>query len=104
MQHEQSATGKNCNIQIVKNTGKETGEEYKTKTLQRVKVQHEIVQYIKRFQHEKKCNMKRLQHKKVPHGNGVVWKKCNKKRVKKEQSAIWKKKIATVKYKKSAQE
>ena len=49
-----------------------TGEEYKTKTLQRVKVQHEIVQYIKRVQHVKKFNMKRLQYKKVQHGNGAV--------------------------------
>ena len=30
-----------------------------------LKVQHEIVQYIKRVQHEKKCNMKRLLYKKV---------------------------------------
>ena len=49
-----------------------TREECKTKTLQRVKEQHEIEQYIKRVQHEKKCNMKRLLHKKVQHGNGAV--------------------------------
>ena len=47
-------------------------EECKTKTLESVKVQHVIVQYIKRVQHEKKCNMKKLLHKKVQHGNGVV--------------------------------
>ena len=29
-----------------------TGEECKTKTLQRVKMQHEIYQFIKRVQHE----------------------------------------------------
>ena len=33
-----------------------TGEECKRKTLQRVKVQHEILQYIKRVQREKKGN------------------------------------------------
>ena len=41
--HEQSAT-------YAKSS---TGEVCKTKTLQRVKVQHETVQYIKRVQHEK---------------------------------------------------
>ena len=30
------------------------------------------VQYVKRVQHEKKCNMKRLLHRKVQHGNGAV--------------------------------
>ena len=29
-----------------------------------------------------KCNMKRLLHKKVQHGNGAVWKKCNMKKFK----------------------
>ena len=42
------------------------------KTLQRVKVQHEIVQYIKRVQQEKdyytkKCNMEMVQYKKGQH-------------------------------------
>ena len=59
-----------------------TGEECKMKTLQRVKVQHEIVQYIKRVQHEKQCNMKRLPYKKVHHGNRAVRKKCNLKKCK----------------------
>ena len=49
-----------------------TGEECKMKTLQRVKVQHEIVQYIKRVQQEKdyytkKCNMEMVQYKKGQH-------------------------------------
>ena len=34
-----------------------TGEESKTKTLQRLKVQDETVQHINRVQHEKKFNM-----------------------------------------------
>ena len=59
MQHAQSATG----------------EESKTKTLQRVKVQHQIVQYIKRVQHEN------ITTQKVEHANGAIWKKCNMKRV-----------------------
>ena len=57
-----------------------TGAECKTKTLQRVKVKHEIEQYIKRVQHEDKvhekittqksatcnwCNMKTVQHEKI---------------------------------------
>ena len=44
----------------VQNAKSAKGEECKTKTLQRVKVQHEIVQYINRVQHEKKSNMKRF--------------------------------------------
>ena len=43
LQHEKSGTGKEC----------------KTKTLPRVKVQHEIVQYMEGVQHEKKCNMRK---------------------------------------------
>ena len=58
-----------------------TGKECKTKTLQRVRVQHEMVQYIKRVQHEKKCNMKSLLQKKLQYRNDVVCKKCGKKRV-----------------------
>ena len=42
MQHEQNITGKQD--KIVKNA---TEEECKTKRLQHVKAQHEIVQYIK---------------------------------------------------------
>ena len=45
MRHEQSETGKNC-VTLKKKSP--TGEEGKTKTLQQVKVQHEIMQYIKR--------------------------------------------------------
>ena len=62
VQHEQSAT------QYA------TGEESKMETLLRVKVQHELVQYIKRVQYEKKFNMKRLLHKRLllQHGNGEV--------------------------------
>ena len=57
----------------IQHTKSARGEESKTKTLQRVKVQHEIVRYIKRVQHKKvqlemvqyeKCNMKRVQHEK----------------------------------------
>ena len=44
-----------------------TGEECKTKTLQHVKMQHEIVQYIKRVQHEKKFSIEMLQYEKVQH-------------------------------------
>ena len=61
MQHEQSATRK---LQHAKSA---TGEECKMKTLQYVKVQHEIVQHIKRV-----CYMKRLLQKKRQHGNGAV--------------------------------
>ena len=75
VQHEQSAT------QYA------TGEESKTETLLRVKVQHELVQYIKRVQYEKKFNMKRLLHKRLllQHGNGEVWKKQHYKK-----NATWK--------------
>ena len=62
VQHEQSAT------QYA------TGEESKTETSLRVKVQHELVQYVKRVEHEKKSNVKRLLHKRLllQHGNGEV--------------------------------
>ena len=61
-----------------------TGEECKTKTLERVKVQHEIEQFIKRMQLEKKCNMKTLIYKKVQHG--AVWKWCSVEMVQCEKS------------------
>ena len=56
----------------VQNAKGAKGEECKTKTLQRVKVQHEIVQYINRVQHEKKVKHEKILHKKVQHGNGAV--------------------------------
>ena len=65
----------------VQNAKGAKGEECKTKTLQRVKVQHEIVQYINRVQHEKKKQHEKILHKKVQRGNRAVWKKCNIKRV-----------------------
>ena len=49
-----------------------TEEESKMRTLQHVKVRHDIEQYLKRVPHEEKCNMKRLRHKNVQHGNGAV--------------------------------
>ena len=60
------------------------------KTLQRVKVQHEIVQYIKRVQHEKKCNMKRLLHKNcnvemVQYEESAAQKECHMKKVQHEK-------------------
>ena len=65
-------------------------EECKAKTLQRVKVQHEMVQYIKRVLHEKKCNMKRRLHKKVQYEDYtkmkiVQYEKCNMKKVQREK-------------------
>ena len=42
------------------------GDKCKTKTLQLVKVQHEIEQYRQTVPHEKKCNMKRLLYIIVP--------------------------------------
>ena len=47
-----SATRTKCKGKKVQYAKSATGEECKSKTLQRVKVQHEIVQYIKRVQHE----------------------------------------------------
>ena len=47
-----SATWKKINRIKLQHAKSATGEECKTKTLQRLKVQHEIVQYIKRVQHE----------------------------------------------------
>ena len=47
-----SATWK-CNRKKLQHAKSATGEEYKTRTLQRVKVQHEIVHNINGMQHEK---------------------------------------------------
>ena len=68
---------KKCNMKKVQQEKSQhaksvTEEECKTKTFKRVTVQHEIVQYIKRMQYEKKSNMKRLLHKKVQYGNDAV--------------------------------
>ena len=52
----------------------EKREEYKTEKLQRVKVQHEIVQYTKGVQHEKIFTQKSV--------NNAVWEKCNMKKYK----------------------
>ena len=35
-------------------------------------MQHEIVQYIKREQHEKKYNMKKITTQKMQQGNGAI--------------------------------
>ena len=52
-----------CSRKKLQHPKRATGEECKTKTLQRMKVPHKIEQYIKRVQHKKKCNTKRLLHK-----------------------------------------
>ena len=73
------------------------GYKYKTKILQRVKVQHEIEQYRKTVPHEKTCNMKRLLYKIVPQRSI--------KKVQHEKKDNMKKmKIVPVKQGKSAQE
>ena len=57
-----SATRTKCKGKKVQYAKSATGEECKSKTLHRVKVKHEIVQYIKRVQHEKKCKIKIVQY------------------------------------------
>ena len=52
-----------------------TGAECKTKRLQRVKVKHEIEQYIKRVQHEDK-----VQHEKVATQKSATCNWCNMKK------------------------
>ena len=54
-----------CNRKKSQNAKSATGEECKTKTLQGVKVQHEIVKYIKR-------RKKKSTRKKEQHGNDAV--------------------------------
>ena len=64
-----------------------TAKECKSKILQRVKVQHKLVQYIKRAQHKKsaickdydtkKCNMETVQYEKVQHEKSATWKVIN---------------------------
>ena len=49
----------------MKNANRATEEESKTKIVWRVKVQHEIEQYIKRVQHKRKCNMEMVQYEKI---------------------------------------
>ena len=72
-----SAKWTKCNRKKLQHPKNVTGGECKTNTLQRVKVQHEIEQLIKSVEHKKKYSMETLLHKKVQHGNGAVWKKCN---------------------------
>ena len=50
-----------------------TGEECKSKTFEPVKVQYEIVQYMKKVQHEKKYKMKAVQYEESD-GKGITWK------------------------------
>ena len=81
-----SAKWTKCNKTILQHAKSATGEECKTKRLQLVKVQHEIDQFIKRVQHEKKCNMKTLLHSKVQYSmvqyeKSATWKECNRKNV-----------------------
>ena len=78
-------TSGKCNRKKLQHPKNATGGECKTNTLQRVKVQHEIEQLIKSVEHKKKCSMETLLHKKVQHGNGAVWKKCNMKRLQHEK-------------------
>ena len=59
-----------------------TGEEWKLKILQRVKVQHKIAQYIKIVQHEKKCKMKIVQYE-----ESATWKGYNMEIVHHQKSA-----------------
>ena len=47
-----------------------TGEQCKSKILQRVKVHHKIAQYIKIVQREKKCKMKIVQYE-----ESATWKR-----------------------------
>ena len=61
MQHAKSATGAEC----------------KTKTLQRVKVKHEIEQYLKRVKHEDKIQDEKITTQKVQHEKSVAWKNIN---------------------------
>ena len=61
VQQEKIATSEECNRRRMQ-----------IGNIAQVKVQHEIVQYIKRAQHEEKCNMKRSLHKKVQYGKSVV--------------------------------
>ena len=84
-----SAKWTKCDRKKLQRVKSATGEECKTKTAWLFKVQHEIEQFIKRVQHEKKWNMKTLLHKKVQHGNGAVWKKCDMKRVQHEKHVTW---------------
>ena len=73
---------KKCNMKKVQQEKSQhaksvTEEECKTKTFKRVTVQHEIVQYIKRMQYEKKSNMKK----------DYYTKKCNMEMMQFEKSA-----------------
>ena len=74
MQH---ATGKK--VQYAKSA---TGEECKSKTLQRVKVQHEIYKYIKRLYIKKSATRKKIQNE-----NCAIWGKCNIENVQRGNSA-----------------
>ena len=58
--------------------------------MQRIKVQHEIVQYIKRVQHGKSATWKNYYRKNWNMEMVLYEKKCNMIRVQHEKSATWK--------------
>ena len=75
-----------------------TGEECKTKTSQRIKMQHQTERYIKRVQHEKRYNVKRLLKK------SATWKWRSKRKVQHEKNATRKKINCHSEIRKNAQE
>ena len=89
LKQECSTTWTKCCRKKLQHAKSATGAECKTKTLQRVKVKHEIEQYIKECNTKIKYSMKRLLHKKVQHVIGATWKKCSMKKYKFQQ---WNKK------------
>ena len=64
---ENSATWTKCNRKNLQYAKSVIGKECKAKTLKRVKVQHEMVQYMKRV-----CNMKMMLYEK-----SATWKSIN---------------------------
>ena len=85
-----SGTWTNCRKKILQHAQTATREEWKMKSLHGVKVQHQIVQYIKGVQHEKKCNMKILLYKHCNMQMVPYEKKSNMKRAQYGKSATWK--------------
>ena len=71
-----SGTLTKCNRKKLQHAKSATGEEFKIKTLQRVKVQHQIEQ-----------NIKRVQHKNITIQKSAAWDWCSMKKVQHEKSA-----------------
>ena len=80
VQHEQSATGKDCNIRRVQ----------QKKNANRKHCTSKSATWNSAI-HKKSATRKKVQHEKITTQKSAIWKKCSVKKVQHEKSATWKK-------------